>query len=147
MNLKNLTIVITRPKHQAQDLAEKITSLGGKTILFPTIDIADISDTTSLQNLIAQLKDFNLAIFISPNAVQKAAHFIKAQYNIWPHSVKIAAIGSSTAKALHDLGWRVDIYPVDKFNSETLLGLPALQHIAKQKIILFCGEGGRELIA
>ena len=146
MNLKNLTIVITRPKHQAQSLAEKITNLGGRTILFPTIEIADITDTASLQRLIVQLKDFNLAVFVSPNAVQKAAHFIKAQYSSWPRSVKIAAIGRSTAKALSDLDWHVDIYPTNEFNSEALLALPALQHIARQKIILFCGEGGRELI-
>lgn len=146
-SLKNLTILITRPVHQALGLSERIEALGGHPILFPTIEILELEDKTQVHAQVEHLSDYHFAIFISANAAQKAAPIIQAHWPTWPTSTKIISIGASTAKALQVLNWPASIHPTTLFNSETLLTLPELQNIANKKIILFRGEGGRELLA
>lgn len=145
--LQQIGILITRPRHQAQTLCEKIAALGGQPLLFPTIEIIPAADQAQLQAQITQLPCYDLAIFISPNAVWHATPLIRAHWPNWPTTVKLAAIGNSTALALQHNHWPVDIYPQTQFNSEALLDLAALQNIHNKKIILFRGNDGRTLLA
>ena len=64
--------MVTRPAHQAAHLAESIRAAGGNALLFPVIEIADIEDARPLLALIDRLDEFDWAIFVSPNAVNKA---------------------------------------------------------------------------
>jgi len=72
-------IVITRPAHQTGSLAESVTAAGGRVILFPVIEIVDPLDLAPFNAVIDRLQEFDFAIFISPNAVNKAMHFISAR--------------------------------------------------------------------
>lgn len=144
ISLKNFSVLITRPEHQAQSLCQKIQNLGGKFILFPTIVIADIEDQYLIKSAIQKLSDFDMAIFISPNAVEKTIPFIRAA---WPIATKVAAVGASTANALRKLKLPNIIRPQKIFNSESLLSLPELQVVAKKRIVIFKGENGRELLS
>lgn len=67
--LAGLNIVVTRPREQAGNLANRIALAGGQATLFPLLEISPVPDSQSLHALIARLHEFNLAIFISPNAV------------------------------------------------------------------------------
>lgn len=146
-SLSQLRIVITRPLPQGHILGKKIATLGGQFLLVPTIEIADASDQALLHTPIQQLDKHDIAIFISPNAVQKALPIIQRYWPQWPVHVKVGAVGSSTAQALRHHNITVDICPDTEFSSEGLLALAALQTVHGQKIILFRGEGGRDLIA
>jgi len=53
-----------------------IRAAGGRPILFPVIEIAEIDDTRALNELIDRLEQFDRAIFVSPNAVYKAMTLI-----------------------------------------------------------------------
>ncbi|MFZ1810705.1 MAG: uroporphyrinogen-III synthase [Candidatus Nitrotoga sp.] len=68
--LAGLNIVVTRPRGQAKNLAQRIMQAGGQTTLFPLLEISPVLDPQSLYALIARLHEFNLAIFVSPNAVR-----------------------------------------------------------------------------
>jgi len=144
--LSGVGVLVTRPEHQANELCQRIESLGGSTIRFPVLQIDDIDDTTHLHAQIEKLDTFDVAIFISPNAVKKAVNIIQSKKR-WPKSVKIAAVGKTSAKALDSLGLIADIFPSKRFNSEALLSLQEMQNIAGKNIIIFRGEGGRELLA
>lgn len=146
-SLKNIGVLITRPLHQATNLATQITGLGGRAILFPTIEIADTDDQVSLQAKIQQLENHQLVIFISPNAVAKAMPLIHQILPVWPPQVKIAAIGASTVKKLQTYQLKVDYSPTDIYNTESLLSLPVFKHVAGQKIMVIRGEDGRGLLA
>lgn len=135
-------ILITRPAHQARLLFERIEAQGGQCFLFPAIEIADVADKKIVQDSIQTLFQQDIAIFISPNAVQKAAALIET----WPEPCKIAAIGEGTAQAVRALNWPVNFVPEKQFNTEALLMLPAFQAVTDKNIILFKGEGGRELL-
>jgi len=144
--LKNITVLVTRPEHQAEKLCQLIESSGGKAIRFPSIEIVDVLDEEKLHLLIDQISTFDIAIFISANAVKFGIKHVLSRGK-WPKSLKIAAVGKSSVKALDSLGLIADIFPIEHFNSETLLSLEEMQNVAGKKIIIFRGDGGRELLA
>lgn len=143
--LAGLNIVVTRPREQAAQLAQRIAQAGGQTILFPLLEISPVADPQPLRALAARLHEFNLAIFISPNAVRYGMEAIHAAGAL-PAGLKIATVGQGSAKALRDLGVPDVIAPQDKFDSEALLALPELQSVQGWRIVIFRGDGGRELL-
>ena len=145
--LNHVNVLVTRPAAQAQQLMQKIIECRGKPILFPTLEIADIEDKTLLNQQIDQLAQFDIAIFVSVNAVQKAAALLTSAKLNWPKKLKTVAVGATTAEAIKKLKWPLAVVPNDEFNSEAVLALPELQTVNAKKIIIFCGEGGRPLLA
>lgn len=143
--LAGLNIVITRPREQAVGLVRRIEQLGGKPLLFPLLEIAAVSDDRALREQISRLKQTDLAIFISPNAVRYGMAAIRASGEI-PASLKIASVGQGSAKALRGLGIERIIAPTERFDSESLLELPDLQNVAGRRAMIFRGDGGRELL-
>jgi len=144
--LHNIGVLVTRPAHQAEPLCRLIEQYGGSPIRFPVLEIGDIEDKHLLNAQIARLDEFDIAIFISPNAVNKAIELIRSSRK-WPNKIKIAAVGKSSAKALDSLGLIVDIFPLLSFNSEALLELEPMLNVAGKNIIIFRGIGGREHLA
>lgn len=138
-------IVITRPAQQAGALADMIRAAGGQPIMFPVLEILDTADLRPLIDVIDRLDGFDLAIFISPNAVSRAMNQIAARRE-WPAAVRAAAIGKGSVKELKRFGISEVIAPVRFFDSEHLLELPQLQDVAGRKIVIFRGDGGRELL-
>ena len=143
--LTGLNIVVTRPREQATQLAQRIEQAGGKAVLFPLLEISPAANPQSLRALVARLHEFNLAIFISPNAVRYGMEAIRAAGEL-PANLKIATVGQGSAKALRDLGVQEVIAPQDRFDSEALLALPALQNVTGNRVVIFRGNGGRELL-
>lgn len=138
-------VLVTRPAHQAAHLAELIVAAAGKPVLFPVLEILDAADLQPLYALIDRLDSFDLAIFISPNAVNKAMNLIKSRREL-PVALKIAAIGRGSSKELKHFGVTDIIAPTARFDSENLLELPRLQDVAGQRIAIFRGDGGREVL-
>ena len=138
-------IVVTRPVPQAQPLAGMIRAAGGHAILFPVLEILDVDDLKPLNVLIDRLEAFDLAIFISPNAVNKAMTLIAARRAL-PAKLRIAAIGRGTVKALGHFGVTAVIAPAKHFDSEALLALPPLKDLRGRRVVIFRGQGGRELL-
>ena len=143
--LAGLGILVTRPAHQAAYLAELIRKAGGSPILFPTLEIVDLPDLKPLHDLIDRLDQFDLAIFISPNAVNKALNLIRARRAL-PPNLKIASIGKGSCKVLEQFGVKDVIAPKQRFDSEALLELPELKESLGKRIVIFRGDGGRELL-
>ncbi len=137
-------IVVTRPAHQAARLAELIRAAGGTPILFPAIEIAAVNDPRPLNALIDRLEQFDLAIFVSPNAAGQAMNLIRARRAL-PPRLKFAAIGRASVRELEKFGVTEVIAPAH-FDSEALLELPELNNVAGRRIVIFRGEGGREVL-
>ncbi len=138
-------IVVTRPARQASALAALIERQGGLAILFPVIDILDVENRSALDAVIGALDTFDLAIFISPNAVSKGWEAIAAR-RTFPRELKVAAIGRGSARELRNLGFGAVISPDERAESESLLALPELTQVAGKRIVIFRGAGGRELL-
>jgi uroporphyrinogen-III synthase len=143
--LAGLKIAVTRPRDQAAPLARRIGQAGGVPLLFPLLDIAPAQNQQALREQISRLAKFDLAIFVSPNAVQYGMAAIRAAGEI-PASLKIATVGQGSAKALREAGIANVIAPDERFDSEGLLALPELQDVAGWRVLILRGDGGRELL-
>ncbi len=143
--LAGINILVTRPAHQCAFLADGIRAMGGNPILFPVLEIADVTDLAPLIDLINRLDEFDWAIFVSPNAVNKAMQLISKRRAL-PSHLKIAAVGKGSADTLRQYDINEVLIPTDHFDSEALLKQAQLQNMAGQRVVIFRGNGGRQLL-
>lgn len=145
--LAGKTVVVTRPRAQAQELVEAIAAAGGRALLFPLLDIQPAADPAALRAALSRLEDYRFAVFISPNAVEYAWPAIGERG--WPASLSAVAVGQGTVRALARHGVAPCIAPTERFDSEALLDLPELaaERVAGQGVLILRGDGGRELLA
>lgn len=139
--LAGLKVLVTRPRDQAFTLAQAIGQQGGTAVLCPMLEIAPVPDLLRLQEQVSHVEQANLAIFISSNAVK---YGMAATGGKVP--ARVATVGEGSAKALRALGIAHVIVPVERFDSEGLLARPELQNIDGWHVMIFRGDGGRELL-
>lgn len=142
--LQGIKIAVTRPAGQAEPLCRLIETAGGVAIRYPVLDIEFIEHSAELAQLTEQIGNYDYAIFISANAVRGAARWLPTAL---PVHIQLAAVGKRTADVMHQYWPRPILTPETQYNSEALLALPELQSIAGKRIIIFRGDGGRELLA
>jgi uroporphyrinogen-III synthase len=142
------TVVITRPRQQAEPLARAVAALGRTPLILPLLDISPLPDETRLRAVLAHLADYALVAFVSPNAVDAAFAHIDA----WPPGVALAVVGDGSRAALvrHGVdGPRYRIYaPLDasRSDSEHLLQALDIAALRGRKVLVVRGETGRELL-
>jgi uroporphyrinogen III methyltransferase/synthase len=134
--LQGRGIVVTRPAGQAERLAALVSAAGGRPFLFPAIEIERLPERP-----LPRLEEIDLAVFVSPTAVECAFERIKHA------DIPLAAVGSGTRRALEALGAHDVLAPQNGADSEALLALPELHEVAGRRILIVRGEGGRELLA
>lgn len=151
-------VLITRTEDRSKSLSDAIMAAGGMPILVPTVDIVDPKDLNPLLNVFNCLSDFDLAIFVSPNAVKKMQwhwqSYRKENYQdnlqlnkVLASSLKVIAIGTGTQEMLNRYAIAVTAMPAQDFSTEGLLALSILQKVSDKRIVIFCGEGGRTELA
>jgi uroporphyrinogen-III synthase len=138
--LSGLGILVTRPARQAAGFAQKVTALGGESVIFPAIVILPPADPAALKRAHAALDAYDIAIFISPNAVEYGAPDPRR----WPARVNVLAPGPGTAEALAAAGIAGVRIPETTFDSEGLLELPELTDVRGKRVLILRGDGGRE---
>lgn len=133
--LDGFTLLNTRPKNQAASLSNWAKSQGAEIIECPAITIAPLSPETALDH------NIDIGIVVSPQAALLA---LKALAGL-SQQVKILTIGKKTTQLLTQKGIAIQSSaPME--NSESLLTLPILEQIKGKRILLFKGEGGRQLL-
>ncbi|OOG25050.1 uroporphyrinogen III synthase [Thioalkalivibrio denitrificans] len=143
--LKGAGVLVTRPAHQADAFCRMVEAAGGVALRFPVMEIRAPRDSERLDAVIDALDDFDIAIFISPNAVSMALNRIHARRH-WPDHLRIGAVGRKSAQELARAGHAAHICPPRRFDSEALLAEAELQDVAGKRIVIFRGDGGRELL-
>ena len=145
-HLQNCTIVVTRPETVADKLIKQLEEHGAKVVHFPVIAISPAKETDRVLAQARSLSTYDMAIFISRNAAIFGSALIK-QVSDWPPATQIIAIGEGTAQQLLKLGLSTDIVSKGIANSENLLKSPAMNSVAGKRILIFRGNGGKELLA
>lgn len=120
-----------------------IEAAGGRAIRLPAMVIGDASDAEALARLARRIDQFDLAIFVSPNAVHGA---LAALGGSLPKRLRLAAVGPTTARVLTTATGRDVIVPPSGFDSESLLRLRELEDMADKRVVIFRGNGGRGLL-
>ncbi len=146
-DLAGLRVMITRPAHQADHLKQLIEQANGQALLFPLLAIEGPSDPAGLHSLFQHITDFDLLIFVSPNAVDFGLEQLRSFGGI-PDSTQLACVGKGTAQRLQQhTGRQTDIQPQGRYDSEALLALPAMQQVSGKSVLIIRGQQGREHLA
>lgn len=143
--LNGLHVLVTRPLDQAEGLTLAISAAGGIPLPFPLLDIAPVAEAASLHAQLQRLNEFDLAIFISPNAVSYGMAAIAAAGASLP--AQVATVGAGSARALRAASVSQVIVPSERSDSEGLLAMPELAQMTGKRVMILRGDGGRELLA
>ena len=130
--LRGKRILVTRARSQALSLVQRIESLGGEVIEFPTIEIRPPESYGSLDQAINQIGSYDWLIFTSVNGVEQFLNrFEKLGKNIADLAgIEVGAIGPETAKRLTAAQIQPSLVPkqyqaegiLEALISETVLG-------------------------
>lgn len=138
--------MVTRPARQAAHLCELISAAGGIPITLPVLAVEDPEDLVPALAIVQRLREFDIAVFVSANAVTKGLALVHHHGGL-PARLQLAAVGQRTAEALLGQCGRIDIQAPPPYNSEALLSMAELHAVADKRIVIFRGVGGRELLA
>jgi uroporphyrinogen III methyltransferase/synthase len=140
--LASRRFLITRPENQSAHLAQLLREAGATPLLAPMIAIAPTEQQHELQAVLQRLGDFDLAVFVSPTALDVIGELVQP----WPVELAVAVVGPASRERALALGMLEVISPDNQFDSEGLLQQPALQQLSGKRVVLFRGNGGRELL-
>jgi uroporphyrinogen III methyltransferase/synthase len=104
-------VLVTRPRDQAEALANALAARGARAILFPTIEVRPVEDLSGLDRAIDTLAAYDWITFPSPNAVDVLFDRLLARGARLPTGLRVAAVGPGTARAIGVRGARVDFIP------------------------------------
>jgi uroporphyrinogen-III synthase len=145
--LHGLTVLVTRPAHQASRFQQLLAAEGVQALLFPVVEVRQPDDLGMVAAQLVRLPSYDTALFISANAVTFGLKWLDTpQQHVLQH-MTLGAIGKKTASALQQHGFTVQWVPATGFTSEDFLAMPQTQQLIGRRILIFRGEGGRELLA
>ena len=138
-----MKILITRPRSQADDFADKLRFAGFEPIFFPVIEIRPIEENVALERALAKLDCYEWVVFTSVNAVDVVFDRFLSSIKEDGLRLKFAAIGPKTAEALRARGITADFVP-EEYVAEAIL--PGLGDLLGKWILLPRAEIARKAL-
>ncbi len=138
-------VLITRPAHQAESLAEMLRARGFRPVLFPTIAIRPIVPNMALDDALRRLPAYDWVILTSVNGVRfvwERAEALGAAEAL--RRARVAAIGPKTAEALRRRGVEPAFVPPE-YVAEAIL--PGLGEVRGKRILLLRALQARPALA
>jgi len=145
-SLQGKRILVTRPRAQAADLSDKLIGLGAQPIVFPTIEIAPLEDTSKLDRAMSELAKYQWIIFTSANGVKAFWDRLDLLgfQNLTGLPYRIAAIGPATAQALTQRHIKANLIP-EEYIAEAIV--ESIGDVSGQCILLPRADIAREALA
>jgi uroporphyrinogen-III synthase len=145
-------VVVTRPDAGGRALTEELGARGLDALWLPAFEIGPAPDEPAARAALAQLADFDLAIFVSPAAVRATAALLAGT---WPARTAIGAVGAATARAIAQAIPGAQSAPciapggADEHDAGSEAFWDALTRSAlqPQRVLLLRAEGGRAWLA
>jgi uroporphyrinogen III methyltransferase/synthase len=140
-------IAITRPAHQANEVLPMALELGAEPVIAPLIEIVPPDDWQSVDQEIENLKQTDWLVFSSANGVRffmnrllEIGHDLRLLGNL-----KLAAIGSSTSKALREFHLTADVVPASHSSEDLATELAAL--VKGKRVVLGVADRSRRVLS
>lgn len=159
--LADRTVVVTRPKAQAEELAEALEGLGARVLRFPTIRIAPPDDPERLRRAVLGAAEYDWVVFTSANGVESFAQAAsEAGFDTAGalggavagavagarDTVRVCCIGPATGRAAEAVGLSVDLVPETHVAEGVLEALAAIGPLDGQRILLPVADGARDVL-
>ena len=106
-SLRGAQVIVTRAEGPDGPLGRLFAERGAKVLRWPALTFAPPRDPEPLERALARLSSYDWVVFTSPRAVAAVCERIGPP----GASPRVAAIGSSTARALAEEDWPVDLVP------------------------------------
>lgn len=134
-----MKVLITRPRSQARDFADRLSSAGFEPVFFPVIEICPLTDNPELDQALNQLEKYEWIVFTSVNGVDVVFDHLPSA----PRLPRVGAIGPKTAEALRAHGVQPDFVP-QEYVAESIL--PGLGDVHGKRILLPRAEIARQAL-
>lgn len=149
-----MRVLATRPQTQNTEWAALLRDHGFTAFECPLLRIFAVDtheQRRAIINLVLNLDQYQVAIFVSQNAVEHAFTYVKEYWPQLPVGLDWLGVGKKTRALLNQFLEEGSCFfdgppDIDVMNSEDLLSLEALQSVNEKKVIIFRGVGGRDLI-
>ena len=131
-----MNILVIRPDERGQALVESLNQAGIFALHQPLFQFESGRELPILSTVFKHLSAGDAVIAVSKIAVDFATETLAQTGFHFRSDLQYFAVGQQTVK-----------YPIDSENSEGLLALPEMQHLADKNVIILRAETGRELMA
>ncbi|MCC6648747.1 MAG: uroporphyrinogen-III C-methyltransferase [Polyangiaceae bacterium] len=138
-------VLVTRARAQAGALCERLRELGAEPVLAPTIETRPVLDE-GLDDAVARRSAYDVAAFTSANGARAALDAtwrLGLDARAWA-TVKLAAVGPATARALAERGLRADLVAED--HRGEALGAEILRAHPRARVALFRARAGLDVL-
>lgn len=146
LRLAGRRVLVTRAAHQAGKLSEGLCALGGEPVEVPVLEIRHPESFEALDAALLGLAGYDWLILTSGNTVRALAERESALGTAFaqPSTLKVAAVGESTAEAARKAGLAISFVP-ESYVAESLVeGLT--RNVAGQRILLARAAVARDVI-
>ena len=143
------TLLVTRPRPQCAAWLARLAALGVRAAALPLIEILPARDPGPVVAAWAALPAADLAVFVSPNAVEQ----FFAHGGAWPAQTLAACVGPGSAQALAAHGVPLGQIVQPAANAASLDSEHLWQQLSPRRdwrgarVLLLRGDGGREWLA
>ncbi len=146
-DLEGVCLLVTRPRGRGEALCRAVQGRGGTVERLPLLEIQAVDPDASLASRVDAIEAFDIAIFVSVNAVEHGLDLMRARGVELRSDAVVAAVGRGSAAALASRGVGDVVFPSGRSNSEELLECEPLKQVAGRRVVIFRGQDGREAIA
>jgi uroporphyrinogen III methyltransferase/synthase len=138
-------VVVTRARHQAGALADRLEALGAEVREFPTIELAPASGEEALAAAFDAVGTYDWLVLTSVNGVEKFFEVFLGQGRDVRDlaGVSLAAIGPATRDAIERHGLRVAACPTE-YRAEALA--EAIGDVQGRRVLLARAQRAREIL-
>ena len=148
-----MRVFATRPQAQNTSWSKLLQKENFEVVDCPLMEIISLEESQQrpIVNRVLELDQYHKTIFVSQNAVEHAFRFVQQYWPQLPVGLGWFAVGKKTrallCQYLEEGSCFFDTPPnKDLMNSEELLSLPELRCVENERIVIFRGVGGRDLI-
>lgn len=141
-------VVVTRGEGQSVQFVALLRESGAVPIVFPTINIVPLHDTSELDTALQNLDRYDWAIFTSVNGVKNVLARMQA-LGISSEAFarcKVAAVGPATEALIRQQGIEVALRPAEYVAEEIMTGLTQDGPIAGKRFLLLRVDVARAVL-
>lgn len=111
--LGNRRVIVTRPRERASKMAGALREQGAEVLELPAINTIPIAPNNALDEALKNIRRYQWLALTSPTGVHIFMdHLKETRFDVrCLYGVKLAAIGSATAKELQSYGLQSDLIP------------------------------------
>lgn len=145
--------VLGQPKIQDRDhFSSQLISDGVVLHHYPVMTVSPLISSSEVAQIKSHILDFafyDKVLFVSRVAARLALDWLDHYWAVpegLPIDTRYYAVGKSTAAELLKRHIEAEL-PAQAYNSEGLLALPSLQKLSGERVVIFSGVGGRQLLS